>query len=177
MRGPLANLKTIVVLFTGGTAVCVVVLAFFIPARDHEGPPALTMIAVGWAAIALSARVVVLRQVERSGRQRIAAGDYGATHASKQARVVEQYGDTGRLFLLYQTRSLIGAALPDGAALFGGVATLMDGNPIGACVGGALCAWILLTMPSSLRWEQWKQAQEQLLREELGSRELGEAEP
>ena len=172
MRGSLANLKTIVALFTGGTAVCVVVLAFFIPAEEpaeeHEGPPVLTMIAVGWAVIALFARVAVVRQVERSGRRRIAADDYGATHASKQAPVIEEHGDTGRLFLLYQTRSLIGAALPDGAALLGGVATLMDGNLIGACVGWALCAWIFLTMPSSPRWEQWKREQEQLLREERG---------
>ena len=173
MGRSLTNLKTIVALFTGGTAVCVVVLGFVIPVEDHEGPPVLTIIAVAWAAIALFARVVVLRQVERGGRQRIAAGDYRATHASRQADVIEQHGGTGRLFLLYQTRSLIGAALPDGAALLGGVATQLDGNPIGACVGGALCVWIFLTMPSSGRWERWREEQEKLLREELGPGRAG----
>lgn len=165
MELSLRNLRTVVAMIAGGTGIVVIVLGFVFPGSEGEGPPLLTYVAVGWGLLAALARFPILRQVERSGRRRIASGSYGASGASRQSHLIDEHGDDGRLFLLYQTRSMIGAALFDGAALLGGVATYLDGNLVGACLGLALCVALLFTMPGHDRFEQWKEEQRKLLRE------------
>jgi hypothetical protein len=168
MQRPLRVLRAVVALIGGGTLAVVLVMAIWIqlnPVR-RDGPPLLTWIALAWGPLAVLARCGLVPQVERSGRERIARGEFVPSKASQQARLVEQRGDDGRLFLVFQTRSILAAAVLDGAALLGAAATRVDGNLMGAALGLGLCALILAGMPTAPRWTAWLERQRRLLRDE-----------
>ena len=62
---------------------------------------------------------------------------------------------TGKLFGVYQTKTIIGAAMIEGAAFLNLVAYLLEGNPITLGLGLGLAVVIAALFPSPSRVANW----------------------
>jgi len=144
-------------------------LAFFVvvlligPLPREEGAareqrPFITYAAVLAGAAVLVTRGVVLRVMESGGRRRIAAGTYAP--AGLASRAMDQSlagapGDAGRLFVLYQTIRIVGAAMIEGIALLAAVAYLLEGTTASLVLGAVFLALLVVTFPTAQKCVDW----------------------
>jgi len=128
--------------------------------------PVLTFLAGGLALMSLMMWQLLPRAVATRGRRQIAAGEFKAPR--RGGWLTELAGsDEGRLQLLYQTCTILGAAALEGAALFACAAYLIEGVPWALVLGVALAGLILANeLPTRARAERWVSAQQRLLAEE-----------
>lgn len=102
--------------------------------------PILTWMAAGMAAVMLGTRAVVPGVI--------------ASVATKQA--LASGGDLREsLAPVYQTKTIIGNAMLEGAAFFGLVSYLIEHNWISLCAAGAMLVVMAATFPSQGQFEQW----------------------
>jgi hypothetical protein len=127
--------------------------------------PLLAPLAVGLAAVAIVMWQLLPRSVAARGRRQIAAG--GPPPPARGWLAELTGSEEGRLLLLYQSCTILGAAMLEGAALFACVAHLLEDAPGVLGLGVALALLILLVeFPTRGRAARWVAAQQRLLAEE-----------
>jgi hypothetical protein len=166
MDRALGALRVIAAAIFSTTALIVGVFALLRPAEVAD-PPVITYLAVGCAVLTLLLRPMLVARVEADGLARIAAGTFAAAPQSRQQPLIDRHGQDGQLFLVFQTRTVIALALPEGAALFAAIASRVDGGILGFVVAVVLLAVMVADWPSASRWEAWRDERRRRLSEEL----------
>jgi len=156
MRRALGVLRLISGAMTGGAATIVVVLILTAQEPEVGRPILLTYVAAGYLLLAAAGRLVLVPRIEAQMLRRIAAGDFTATKRSQQQPLVEEYGDLGRLFLVFQSKTIVALAVFESAALLGAVAARVEGRLLAMLVAGCGCGAMALEWPGQRRWEAWR---------------------
>lgn len=156
MQRALSALKLIAGAMIASTAAVAIALTLAAPARDPERVLWLTYAALGAALVLSALRPLVLARVEAQGLARIADDTFAAVPQSGQQRLIEEHGHEGRLFLVFQTKTVVGLALTESAAFLCAIAGRVDGGYLGGGAALLLCATMALGWPSQARWEAWK---------------------
>jgi hypothetical protein len=134
-----------------------------------RGPPSsepmLAYLAVGLALISIVMWQLLPRAVATRGRLQIAAGAAPPPARGWLAELTAS--PDGRLLLLYQTCTILGAAALEAAALFACVTHLVEDAPAILVLGVGLAGLLLAAeFPTRARAERWVAAQRRLLAEE-----------
>jgi hypothetical protein len=135
-------------------------------------PPIVTIVLLILAVLAgVAAFAVPAKLVDRQ-RRRIAAGTWTAGSGGHQgsadiADLLKRTGDTGKLWLVFHTKSLVGAAFLEAAAFTSIVAYLIHGHPILLGVVAAIFVLLLAAQfPTEGRLDQWLDDQLRRLEQE-----------
>jgi hypothetical protein len=75
-------------------------------------------------------------------------------------------GDAGTLYGVYQTKTIVGAALLEGVAFLSITAFLLEGTWIALGVGVGLAVVVLTMFPSAPRAAEWVEGQMRRIQEE-----------
>jgi hypothetical protein len=114
------------------------------------------------------ARAALLAGLATQGRKQIAAGKWrdgsGVTGTKPWTELIEREGDRGRLLALYQSHTVIGAAILEAVGLLGCVAYLIEGGWIGIGIAVAVIGlMIALQFPTRQAAADWVDGQAKLL--------------
>ena len=160
-------LQVIIGTMAGGTLAFAAV-AFALRGAGRGPPPSgpmLSYLAIGLAAMSIVMWQLLPRAVATRGRQQIAAG--AATPGARGWLAELTASRDGRLLLLYQTCTLLGAAALEAAAVFACVTHLVEDAPAVLALGVGLAGLMLAAeFPTRARAERWVAAQRCLLAEE-----------
>jgi hypothetical protein len=153
---------------TTGCLVFMVIVLFIIqpgqdPAGDGDGGmPLVTYIAIAWAGMAIGVRMVVLRIIESGSRKRIANGTWqiptgGQQHAQpvQLIQIVERMGDAGKLWVVFQNRTIVGAAIFEGCAFFALIAYIIEQSPIALVTAIVMTFGVALHFPTRSGVTHW----------------------
>jgi len=160
-------LQVIIGTMAGGTLAFAAV-AFALRGAGRGPPPSgpmLSYLAIGLAAMSIVMWQLLPRAVATRGRRQIAAGAVAPPARGWLAGL--SGSEEGRLLLLYQTCTILGAAALEAAALVACVAYLVEDAPALLALGVGLAGLLLATeFPTRARAERWVTAQRLLLAEE-----------
>jgi hypothetical protein len=141
------------------------VIALLVPGPGAQGaggerPLQFTWIAAAFMAAVIAARLVVPTIVVRNGRSSIARGTFSFpwdrdTGSQAEGEELKQMGDAGPLFMLYQTKTIIGAALLEGVTFFMTIAYLIERSPIALGLAVALILAVAAHMPTRTGVVHW----------------------
>lgn len=138
-------------------------IAVFMPTNQPEGEPILTYIAAGFAALAVLARLAVPRAVVAQGRRKVV--QQLATESSSDSASTS--GDIeNKIAALLMTKTIIGAAILEGATLFLLIAHLVEKSPITLGLAVALIVSMALQLPTQSSAADWIDNQRRLIEEE-----------
>src|SRR5262245_52334388 len=156
-----------VVMFTG------VAVFIQLPNQRNAQQPGLgllTMVAIGFAAMATAAGMVVPAAIVKNSRRRIKKGDWtppqGAAGSQQLNRLLSEHREAGKLAMVYQTKTIVAAALPEGAAFFANIAYLLEGSFISLGLVAALLLVIVGQFPTVPRVSGWIEEQLRLIAED-----------
>lgn len=113
--------------------------------RTVPTPGILSYVCLGFALIQITARTVVLKVIDASAVKR-------AARASPEVALQQ-------LLAIYQTRTLIGAALLEGLAFFACICYLLERQPAVLAVIAICVAGLLVQMPSISKATAWIETQ------------------
>jgi hypothetical protein len=163
-------------------ALATSVAAFAITAiviRLQQAPPAagdaawvLTALGIAAAPVAVLLSRFVPALFVAKARGQIASGQFGSpagsspNPASGPQSGLGQLGDDGKLFTVYQTKTIISAALLEGAAFLNIIAFLQGGSPIALVLALLLALSIIALFPRASRVVEWIASQRRLMAEE-----------
>jgi hypothetical protein len=142
--------------------------------RAGEGRPLqVTWIALAFLAVMLVARCVFPTIVVRKGRRQIARGTFSLPQTREAPlqgprEELEQMGDAGPLFMLYQTKTIIGAAMIEGITFFMLIAYLVERQAVVLGIAVALILAIAAHMPTRTAVIHWIEDQLRFVEEERG---------
>jgi hypothetical protein len=131
-----------------------------------EGPlqfELITWFGIIAAPVAVVASRIVPILIVRTARKRMVAGDYRLTYAGADKAYAINESDA--LAGLYQTTTIVAAALLEGAAFLNVIAFLLEGNPISLGLAIGLAMGILAMYPSGQRIAIWIELQLRLIEE------------
>jgi hypothetical protein len=180
-------LQIIVVALVAGCLIFIGIAVVLNLAAEPEGEPAeaasapfITYIMLGFSGAAILARLTVVPLIVSSARKRIASGTWqpptsqGVRPNPQIQHFIEQHGDTARLFGLYMTKTIIGAAFLEGASFMCGMAFLLEGHPLALAgeVVGAI--GVALHFPTASGVITWIDAHERRIAEEKELRGVSE---
>lgn len=133
------------------------------PEADESGM--FRYLAIGLAVLSILMWQLLPRAVATRGRRQIAAGAFTPPAQGWLAELTQS--EDGRLRLLYQTCTILGAAALEAAALFACVVHLVA-DAFGILVLGIGLAGLMLLaeFPTRARADRWVEAQQRLLAEE-----------
>ena len=115
----------------------------------------------------LVARVIVPVQIISAARHRIAKGTWHPPQLTQAAeKFLERTGDAGKLSMVYMMRTVVAAALLEGAAFTSIVAYMLEGSTVALGLAVALVAGILLHFPTAPRVAGWIEVQMRRVEEE-----------
>jgi hypothetical protein len=128
----------------------------------------LTPIAICGAVLAFFASWTLPAIAIKRGRRNIAKGRYSLPQApgGPLHHSLANLGDAGLLYMVYQTKTIIAAALLEGAAFFNNIAYMLEGNLITLIAALLLVAAVAAMFPSATRIADWIESQLRLMREE-----------
>ncbi len=132
------------------------------------GPgPIFTYIAILFGATAIVAAQIAPAIIVGRARRTIHDGSWrspqGSQVSASQSEMLERCGDAGRLWLLYQTVTIVRAALIEGAAFFLLVVYIIERSPI-SLAGSLVMIFILASLfPGRKRALHWIEDQLNLL--------------
>jgi hypothetical protein len=130
----------------------------------------ITWIAVAFAAILLPMSVIVPGLIARQNRQKIAAGKWmppsGQNTGISPLSPETFHSDSGKLAVVYQTQSILGAALIEGPTFFATIAYMLGKNPIALGLACLLLVAHIVRVPTRLRVSSWIDGQQELLIQE-----------
>ncbi len=168
-------LQTIVAALVAGCTFFLVI-ALFVPGPAAHGgggerSSALTYIAMVFLGATVVIRCVVPTLVVRKGRGAIARGTFSLpqgrqTPLQGDREELEQMGDAGRLFVLYQTKTIVGAALIEGVTFFMTIAYLTERNTVALAIAVALILAVAAHMPTRAGVIHWIEDQLRLVEQE-----------
>lgn len=122
-------------------------------------------LAIGLAALSIFLWQLLPRAVATRGRRQIAEGAFAPPARGWLAELTAS--EDGRLRLLYQTCTILGAAALEAAALFACAVHLVADAPAILVLGIGLAGLMLLAeFPTRARADRWVEAQQRLLAEE-----------
>jgi hypothetical protein len=137
------------------------------PANDMAA--LLTTLAIVLAPLALLAKGILPGMFVKQARARIAAGKFEVPvnpRAGAAPPLVPELADAGRFFVVYQTHTIIGAAMLEGVAFLSLTAFMLNGSTVALALGLLLVAAIVAMVPRMPRVVQWINEQLRLLDEE-----------
>ena len=150
-------------------AVAVVVVRQAAPAAG-QGLEILTLVAVGEAAATIFACAIVPTIMVRRGRQAILRGDSPVPMspglAERMADFYAKTGDAGKLMVLYQAKTIVAAAMLEGAAFFALVIYLLGQDRVSLALGVLLSVGVGLHMPTRSGVIRWIDGQLLLMEQE-----------
>lgn len=126
----------------------------------------LTLMAVCMGAMSMAMALVLPRFMSEVQRRKIVAG----TWQPAQKMDPLPASDAEKLVMVYQIKTVLGAALLEGAAFFGLVAYMLERQPAAVGVVGAMLVGLLAFFPTVGRVEGWVDVQ---LRKMADERALG----
>ena len=174
--GPIVRSLQIIVgsLIAGCVIFLVIALATTGGKVAAGGQSLLTYMAVVFAVTALIARMVVPGILIASTRRKITGGTWRPPQSPALnptlAALLERAGDAGKLAMVFQTSSIVGAALLEGAAFFALLAYLVEQSPLSLILAGVLILGLATHLPTRSRVIHWIEDQFVLLEQE---RQLG----
>jgi hypothetical protein len=173
LKAPVMTLRIILLALASGIMVFAVVATVIRAGGEPQHADAmnlLTWMAIGAAPIALVASRLLPALIAGSARAQIAARRRDPSQGTIGAQaVLPELGDAGALYGVYQTKTIVGAALLEGAAFLGITAFLLEGTWIALGVGVGMAAVILTMFPSAPRAAEWIQQQLRRIDEEQAS--------
>ncbi len=176
--GPvLRTLQIIVGALTAGSVVFLIIAMILAGgiAAAADNPPILTYTALGFAATILLVRAIVPNVIVATGRSQIAQGTWKSPggHQANGAfsAMLERMGDAGRLVIINQVRTIIAAALLEGATFLLLVAYLVEHSWISLSVAIMFILALAMHFPTRQRLVEWIENQLALLEQE---RQFGE---
>ena len=176
LKPAIMTLRIIVIALATGvvafaiTAIVIRMQQAAAPANDAAGLLTTLGIAAAPVAFLLSRFLPALFVAKTRGQ--IASGQYGVPAGSNSRETngpqssLGQLGDDGKLFTVYQTKTIISAAVLDGAAFLSIVAFLLGGSLIALGLGLLLALAIVAMFPRTSRVLEWIEAQRRLMAEE-----------
>jgi hypothetical protein len=131
-------------------------------AEQPGAPPVLSYAALGFFAVALLLWTFVPALAAQGPVRKIAAGTW---QPPQNVPATAYPSDAARLLAVYQTKTIIAGALLEGPAFLGGIAYLIEAQPITLGVPVAAVLLMLLTFPTRLRANLWLLRQQSLVDE------------
>jgi len=140
--------------------------------------PILTYLAVAFAVLAVSARLIVPNLIVARARRGILSGTWHSpqsVYSQSQhpqpaqedlARFFEQTGDAGKLFYVFHTRTIVAAAILEGTAFFGLIAYLSEGSLVALVLAVAMIIAVAAHFPTRSGVLEWIEGQLRLLERE-----------
>ena len=168
-------LQVIVAALVAGCAFFFVVALILPPPGAHgvagERPLQITWVALAFLFVIVAARFVLPTIVVRKGRGGIARGTFSLPQTRDaplqgSREELEQMGDAGRLFVLYQTKTIIGAALIEGVTFFMIIAYLAERQMLALGIAIALILAVAAHMPTRAGVVHWIEDQLRFVEEE-----------
>jgi len=132
--------------------------------QADEAGQSMTLIALGFAPVALVASRIVPSLMVRNARRQIAAGTFQLSR--NVAAFLSELGDVGKLFSIHQTKTIVSGAILEGAAFLGVIAYMFGGSLIVLGMSVLLVGAILILFPSVPSVMEWIEEQMRLIEEE-----------
>jgi hypothetical protein len=173
--GPFVRTQQIIVAALLMGVVMFASVAVFIQFPNHGDAqrPAfglLTFVAIGFAAAAIAAGIVAPAAIVKNARRGIAQGTWtppqGPQVTQPFSNLVTRHGDAGKLVSVYQTKMIVAAAIPEGAAFFASITYMLEGSLISVALVGLLMFAIAWQFPTVSRVSGWIEEQLRLIAEE-----------
>lgn len=142
-------LRIIVAALCMGVATFAVIVLFVIKSDAEPQLGMLTMLSGAFGAGAVVLSFLLPRLIARTSRQQIAAG----TWQSGQPQTPDT--DAGKLMAVYQTTTIIGAAILEGASFLALVAYMTERHPMSLAVAAILFVGLLLHFPTRTGIANW----------------------
>ena len=134
-------------------------VVFFLSSQNAQAAaasdPIITYVAIGMAVFVAIAWMIVPGTVVGRMRQSVIERDVANWGLVRNIPNVEELGDVAPLAAIYQTRTIIGAALFEGAAFLATVAYMIEHQRLALFVAGVLFLMILGQIPTVSRLEDW----------------------
>lgn len=162
------TLQIIVGAMTGGCVLFLVVALVVGGAPGNSpDPPMLTYVALAVAAGAVAARAIVPGMVVVQARRKIGDGTWKAACESLP-RYVEstQSDDARKLAQVLMMRTIVAAAILEGATFFLLIAQMVEHSPVSLIVAVLLIVALLFHIPTRSGVDRWLEDQLQLLNAE-----------
>lgn len=167
-------LQVIVAALFAGTLFFLLIALTFVPQAKPPHPIlpiSLTMIAAALLVVGLIARAAVLWNVTAKARREIANGTYQPLARQRVAPLPSDVADkppdpcrdATYLLSVFQTKTIISAALFEGWAFFATVAYLIEGDPLGVGLAIVLIIGVAAHFPTQSRAIAWVEQQLELL--------------
>lgn len=140
--------------------ILTVVFRFVDAAEADDGGLVITYVAFAAFVPELMALVIAPNAVVKASRKRIIAGTWqdgptrGATGA-QNAEFIARHGDAARLWAVYMVRTIVAAAILEGAAFFFGVAFLLEHSAAAAIAAVVLILAVAAHFPTLGRVSGW----------------------
>jgi hypothetical protein len=151
IRNVARTLQIIVGALAGGVLMFLAVVIYLVsqnPPVAAPQEPIITYIAYAFAIVAGIASLVVPNVVSGRSRQSLIGGDVSQWGLVKNIPNAAELGEIVPLAAIYQTRTIIGAALCEGAAFLACVAYLIEHQRPVLFVAGGLLLMILCRIPT-----------------------------
>jgi len=132
------------------------------PAPPPPPPHVITYLALGFGALQIVLQAIVPSLLVNGLRRQLALG----TWPRPRPGATVPPDDAGKLCLLFQSRTIVGGALAEGAAFFLLIAYLLEGQPIALGGAAVMLGLVLGRFPTRPGLESWLSAQQDLLSQE-----------
>jgi hypothetical protein len=158
IRKVATTLQIIVGALAGGVLTFLAVVIYMAsqnpPMAEFE-MPTVTYSAYGMALVCGIASIVVPNLIIGRARQALIGGDVSQWGLVKNLPNAAELGDVAPLAAVYQTRTITGAALCEGAAFFACVAYLLEHQRPMLFVAGLLLLMIVRHLPTTSGLQSW----------------------
>lgn len=157
-RTAVRTIQIIVCALAAGVIVFLGVTIFVIPRTARAAPPdkpILTYTSIGMAVAVIAAWLIVPNVVTAGMRRSIIGGKSDDWGLVKNLPNAAELGDVVPLAVAYQTRTIVAAALLEGAAFFATIAYMIERQPIALVVAIVFALLILSQIPTLSRFESW----------------------
>ena len=153
-------------LLAGCVAFLVVALVVVGGPSDSIEPTVLTYIASAFATVLVFVRFVVPGIVVAQARCHIRQGTWKGPSGNLSSNATQQDGDTGKLIQVFMTRTILAAAVLEGAIFFLLVVYLSERSALSLALAVVLIIILAAGFPTVSRVSGWFEEQSRLLDEE-----------
>jgi hypothetical protein len=172
---PVRALQLITIALLGGVVMFAAIVRL-IPAekiapRPGDATPIITYVAMGFGVSAFVIGHLLTTVMVTAVRRRMAAGDAEWKRRDSKASIAKERErvDVGNLIKVYSAKTIVGAAVFEGASLFLLVAYMIERKAMGLIVVVPLFVALIMMIPSRDRIERWIDRQLRQLAEDMGT--------
>ena len=163
-----ARVLQIICLSMASGCLVFMLIATFLRQQNGADPPAtpqLTYLMLALAFLMAAARVIVPSLIVRAARQRLVSGGPPAAHLPVMPGASQKDIAGHAMCAVYQTRTIIAAALLEGSTFVLIIAYLLEGVPAVLAIAAVLVVIIAAHAPSQARLTAWVEQQLRLMDE------------